>query len=70
MMRRTLILALLALAGCSSTPDHYVASKKSQIFHRPTCGDAAHIEKAHLVTFATRDEAIKAGHRPCEVCKP
>jgi hypothetical protein len=48
----------------------YVASITREPFHRPGCKWAQRISPANLQTFQTREEAIKAGHRPCKVCKP
>ena len=48
----------------------YVASSAREPFHKPSCKWAQKISASNLVTFKTRDEAIKAGHRACKVCKP
>ncbi len=48
----------------------YVASSRSQVFHRPGCRGAAKISEKNLVHYATRDEAIQAGKRPCPECNP
>ncbi len=51
-------------------PDGFVASRNSQVFHRPDCKSAAKIAERNLVRYAIRDEAIKAGKRPCAECQP
>ena len=48
----------------------YVASKRSQVFHRPGCKAAANISDKNLVHYNTREEAEKAGKRPCHECNP
>lgn len=48
----------------------YVASKRRAPFHYPWCPWAKKIAPYNLQTFASREEAIKAGHRPCKVCNP
>jgi len=48
----------------------YVASKNSKVFHRPGCRWAGRIKPENLVGYESREEAIKAGKRPCKVCKP
>jgi hypothetical protein len=48
----------------------FVASKNSQIFHKASCPSAKRISTGNLVSYATRDEAIAAGKRPCERCNP
>jgi hypothetical protein len=66
-----LFLAIV-LAGCSHSPppETYVAAQGREIFHRTSCEHAREIKPEHLLTFKTRDEAIKAGLRPCKVCNP
>jgi len=48
----------------------YVASKNSNIFHRPDCSSARRIKHDNMIIYNTRAEAIKAGKRPCKRCKP
>ena len=48
----------------------YVASKSSNIFHKPDCRWAKNISQENLVTYKSKDEAIKAGKRPCKTCNP
>ncbi len=55
----------------SAVAEHkYVASKSSNIFHKPECRWAKNISPENLVEYKSRDEAIKAGKRPCKSCKP
>ena len=53
-------------AGVGSQPFH--GNAKSKVFHRPGCSgyDCKHC----TASFKTRDEAIKAGYKPCGSCKP
>ena len=48
----------------------YVASKNSQVFHKPECRWAQRIKPENLVGYNSRQEAIDAGKRPCKQCKP
>jgi hypothetical protein len=48
----------------------FVASKNSQIFHKASCPSAKRISSNNLVSYATRDEAIAAGKKPCQRCNP
>ncbi len=48
----------------------FVASWQSKPFHRPDCKWARRIRRKNLQGVPTRRAAIKAGHRPCRVCKP
>jgi phosphatidylserine/phosphatidylglycerophosphate/cardiolipin synthase-like enzyme len=48
----------------------FVASARSQVFHRPDCKSAAKISAKNLVHYASREEAIQAGKKPCAECRP
>lgn len=48
----------------------FVASKNSDVFHRPDCSSAKRIKPENLVDYNSRAEALKAGKRPCKRCKP
>jgi phosphatidylserine/phosphatidylglycerophosphate/cardiolipin synthase-like enzyme len=50
--------------------DGFVASRNSQVFHRPDCKSAAKISAKNLIRYNTREEAIQAGKRPCAECNP
>jgi len=54
----------------TTTKYQYVASKNSQVFHKSGCRWAKNISESNLVGYNNRDEAIKAGKRPCKWCKP
>jgi phosphatidylserine/phosphatidylglycerophosphate/cardiolipin synthase-like enzyme len=53
-----------------SVASGFVASARSQVFHKADCKSAAKISAKNLVNYATRDEAIQAGKKPCGECKP
>ena len=58
-------------ADAASRPtDGYVASKRSEVFHRADCKSAAKISEKNLVRYNTRDEAVQAGKKPCHECNP
>jgi phosphatidylserine/phosphatidylglycerophosphate/cardiolipin synthase-like enzyme len=48
----------------------YMASKNSGVFHKAGCKGAAKISEKNIVRYATRDEAIRAGKKPCHECNP
>ena len=48
----------------------YVSSKYSKIFHKPDCNWAKRILPKNLAGYNSREEAVKAGKRPCKICKP
>jgi len=81
MKRLTQLAVVLILAGTLAVPGgavlaadqkepSYVASAKRGPFHKPSCEWAKKISPTNLEKYNTRDAAIKAGHRPCKVCKP
>ena len=53
-----------------ATKYQYVASKNSNVFHKPDCRWAKKISPTNLVGYNSRDEAIQAGKRPCRWCNP
>jgi hypothetical protein len=48
----------------------YVASKSSNVFHKPECRWAKNIKPANLVGYSSKDEATTDGKRPCKWCNP
>ena len=46
----------------------FVASKNSDKYHLPTCSMASKIAPENLVSFASKEEAEKAGYKPCQIC--
>ena len=48
----------------------FVSSSNSNVFHKPGCRWAQNISKENLVIYKSREEAIKAGKRPCKTCNP
>jgi hypothetical protein len=49
---------------------NYIASKSSEVFHRSDCRWARNISQENLIVYSSREEAIKAGKRPCKTCNP
>ena len=45
-------------------------STRSPVFHKASCSALAAIMEANLVSYASREEAIQAGTRPCPKCQP
>lgn len=73
-MSRTLILAAvvapMALFGAAKTKG-FIGCTQTKMFHKPNCKYVSEIEKnGTKVTFTRRQEAIQAGYKPCEECKP
>lgn len=71
-----LALGLLLAAPADPPPPaedpalRYVAAERREPFHLPGCEWARRIAPANRRFFATREEAISAGHRPCQLCRP
>ena len=55
-------------ANPSSAVLKIVASDTTKTYHQAACRFANKIKPAHLVEFASVDEAQKAGYTPCKVC--
>jgi methylphosphotriester-DNA--protein-cysteine methyltransferase len=47
----------------------FVASTTGKRFHRFDCKWARRVKPSHARYFKTRDEAIRAGLKPCKRCK-
>lgn len=47
----------------------YVASSRGDVFHVPSCRNAAKIKPSNLIRFATREEAARS-RRPARDCHP
>ncbi len=46
----------------------FIGNTDSMVFHSPECKFAT--SKKCTASFATADEAVAAGYKPCGVCKP
>ena len=64
------LLALGLLISAAFAAEQYWASAKSEVYHYPDCRYAKSITEIFLIKFASPEEAIKAGFRPCKVCAP
>lgn len=65
-----LFFVAFLLGIANGFPGKYVASKLRHPFHYPSCEWAPKIDFHNMQWFQTRQEAIRAGHRPCKVCNP
>ena len=48
----------------------YVGSDTTRIYCFPTCRAARQITEPHRVPFRSERHAVRAGYRPCRVCRP
>ena len=64
------VVAATAKPAPAPTPvaTGFVGNKDSKVFHTTACKIGAKIKAANKVTFASKDEAVKAGYKPCKVC--
>ena len=46
------------------------ASDTTKIFCHPTCRASRRITEPHRVEFRSPTEAMRAGYRPCKICRP
>ncbi|MHB0976459.1 MAG: thermonuclease family protein [Candidatus Aquicultorales bacterium] len=53
-----------------NTEAYYIASAKSDKFHRPDCRYVKQIKPENRVEYQSRNKALSAGKTPCSVCKP
>lgn len=53
-----------------SGPASYIGNRNSKVFHRPTCKSVKAMKDKNKVAFASRDDAISIGYKPCKNCKP
>lgn len=49
---------------------YFIASKKRNKFHVPTCEWARKINPTNLVEYTTKNDAINEGKEPCKDCIP
>jgi micrococcal nuclease len=63
---------MLGLVSVPTSNDgyQYVASKKSEAFHKITCKHVATIKEENLIYFHSLEEAQASGRRGCKNCKP
>lgn len=47
-----------------------IGDSSTKTFHRADCAHVAEIKADAKVTFTRREEAVQAGYKPCEDCKP
>jgi len=69
---RTQIPTPTQILQSSAAPEQaqaaFIGNRNSQVFHRPTCGTLP--APQNRINFASRQEAVNAGHRPCRRCSP
>lgn len=63
-------LPTAAAKPAAATSQAYIASKNSKVFHLVKCTSAATISPENIVSFATKDEAVSSGRKPCKKCNP
>jgi micrococcal nuclease len=63
---------MLGLVSVPTSNDGYpyVASKKSEAFHKITCKHVATIKEENLIYYQSLEEALATGRRWCKTCDP
>jgi hypothetical protein len=56
--------------GALGPNTRFIASLRRDAFHRRSCRWARKISRTNVLGVKTRQAAIRAGHRPCRVCRP
>jgi methylphosphotriester-DNA--protein-cysteine methyltransferase len=70
LLRKSLSFLFLLLVLSTALHAEFVASKKSNKYHRPTCAYAQKIRPENRVVFKDAKEAQAAGYVACKICKP
>jgi O-6-methylguanine DNA methyltransferase len=58
------------LERLASSGVRYFGNAEEKYFCFPTCGGIGPLMRENRVVFATGREALEAGYRPCEACRP
>lgn len=56
------------MLGCVQAQGQYVGSIDSDVYHLPSCNYAKQINPENRIWFASEQEAVNKGYRPCSVC--
>ena len=59
---------LLRTLGASGV--RFLGNEEKRYFCFPTCGGVDHLIDANRIRFGSAREALQAGYRPCEDCRP
>jgi methylphosphotriester-DNA--protein-cysteine methyltransferase len=72
MEKKYLLIYVLAImvSAVSIYSQPFVASKKSNKYHKESCTSALKIFYQNKIVFKNADDATYAGYIPCKVCKP
>jgi hypothetical protein len=67
----TIVSCLVLLFSASLlAADQFVSSKYSIYYHKPSCKKALKIDPRIKVIYNSPKEALEAGKKPCQICKP
>ncbi len=61
---------LSGLERMARSGKRYYGSDTTHIYCFPTCRHARRITERHRVAFRSDADAVRAGYRPCKVCRP
>jgi methylphosphotriester-DNA--protein-cysteine methyltransferase len=70
-MKRAVLVAMAVFMFASlAFSGEFYGSRQSNKYHYPGCIWARKIKPSNLVIFASPEQALKAGYKPCKVCAP
>ncbi|MBZ5537769.1 MAG: hypothetical protein LAO31_17580 [Acidobacteriia bacterium] len=69
-LRKSLVFLFVFLLLSTALHAEFVASKKSNKYHLPTCRYGQKIKPENRITFKDAKEAQAAGYVPCKICNP
>jgi len=64
------VLLAVSLSPVVLGQGKYCGSKKSDVYHYPSCRYVDQIKPENLIWFKDEYDAVAKGYRPCQVCKP
>jgi len=65
-----LVFLAVSVSAIVLAQGKYCGSKKSDVYHYPSCRYVAQILPENLIWFKDEYEAVAKGYRPCKVCNP
>lgn len=63
-----IVLILTAKNKRRKMPIQFIGNQSTKMYHMPTCQTLQNVKKSNLVGFVSREEAERAGYRPCGRC--
>ena len=61
---------IIEIRETSKKEIYFVASRKAEKYHRPSCINVKKILPKNLIKFSSVEEATMKGYKPCKICLP